>query len=1031
MAVINLKVKSDFAQASKDLKAFGNLSETEKKRIQKFQQAFTGDQIDKFIDKNRRAAAAIRATKGPLAATEAQSKALERQIQSLIKKGLDPQSESVQRLAKEYDKYTKEIEENTMATKFNEKASKAAGLALLGIAAGVGIAIGATTLMASEAEELQNKFSVVFGGIEKETESWINTYSDATAKGALETKEFLSSLQDIQTGYGASVESAAEFSKVTVGVTNDLVSFANVPFEQASAAIQSGLSGQFQALKSLGIGLNVAIIDQSNYAESLGKSWREMDNLQRREAILAGVLGQSRNAVGQAVDSWKDYDFTLGDAAQTSQSFANQQKEIPGLIQDIGSIIGTAFLPNATEMIIALNNGLEGFREFISTGTNLEDTLGVIAVVLSGVTAGLVAFILVSQGSAIVAAMSAAVAGLSAAFAFLAANPIILAVAGITAFVAGVIAFDNAEKRKSVDAMAEQFGNLAEAEDLAGAEADLFMQKLAHLSGRFDNILSSTDEWTGSTELIAGFVAEAAKEYEISEDAVREVFLAQEDLNKGVREELQLLDDIATKRQELAAQLSTQMDDRNGSSAESAALSAEVLRLARARRAAEAAAVEAAELEKQVALAKQYNDARSNVISILESEKSEYDKIQDKIEELQATPWATGELETDRLKAIEVLRGKQQAAIDAEIANAAKLQEEKLDRLNEYLDAASAAEDEARDAKAQKDADATQAQIEDAIKYAQEIVEIGENLSAYFAVQAQKELDSIQTNLEAAIWASNTRAELDMANSQRTFDTAKTLLEERQALELADMLSSQENKELTEAQKFLAAQSAIESESKAKADFLELQKSAEWQAVQERVALEEKQALELKAVQDKQAAEKIALEAARISEETRLEKAAFDEKARLEAIAAAKSRKILHDQAVFQKGVDLASAIVSTASGIAAAIPNPFLMALAGIAGGIQIATIASTPIPSAQTGTSPFGVTIPDSGATSRADQVGVVASPGETVRIDPRGEGGGGAIHVTVELAGQVVIDVIQQAVDSGDLRITTENIQRGISA
>ena len=57
-------------------------------------------------------------------------------------------------------------------------------------------------------------------------------------------------------------------------------------------------------------------------------------------------------------------------------------------------------------------------------------------------------------------------------------------------------------------------------------------------------------------------------------------------------------------------------------------------------------------------IADQYADSRKDVVDILEKEKTEVDKLLDQIAELQKTPWAKGQLETDRLNAIAALRNQ-------------------------------------------------------------------------------------------------------------------------------------------------------------------------------------------------------------------------------------------------------------------------------------------------------------------------------------------------------------------------------------
>jgi tape measure domain-containing protein len=80
-----------------------------------------------------------------------------------------------------------------------------------------------------------------------------------------------------------------------------------------------------------------------------------------------------------------------------------------------------------------------------------------------------------------------------------------------------------------------------------------------------------------------------------------------------------------------------------------------------------------------------------------------------------------------------------------------------------------------------------------------------------------------------------------------------------------------------------------------------------------------------------------------------------ERKAQLKAVAEKKyqkeSEKLKKRQARKDKALAIFNAIIATAAGIAKAVPNPGLMALAGIVGATQVATIAATPIPMANGG--------------------------------------------------------------------------------
>lgn len=211
----------------------------------------------------------------------------------------------------------------------------------------------------SALEELEAKFNTVFKGVETETRAWAENYAKTVNRGVIDTQEFMATIQDIQTGYGMATEEAAEFSKAVVGITNDLASFSNIPFEQAMQSVQSGLAQQFESLRQLGVGVSVEIINQGEYAEALGKTWLEMSNLERQQAILNEIVKQSPNALHQSITSWQQYNWQLGDAARTADSYANTSQGFAGTLRDTAAQLGDFLLPSMTSILSAGNSLLQ------------------------------------------------------------------------------------------------------------------------------------------------------------------------------------------------------------------------------------------------------------------------------------------------------------------------------------------------------------------------------------------------------------------------------------------------------------------------------------------------------------------------------------------------------------------------------------------------------------------------------------------------------------------------------------------------
>ncbi len=92
----------------------------------------------------------------------------------------------------------------------------------------------------------------------------------------------------------------------------------------------------------------------------------------------------------------------------------------------------------------------------------------------------------------------------------------------------------------------------------------------------------------------------------------------------------------------------------------------------RVRKENEKTAQEQERIEKERAKAakerieKEYNEARNLVLQTLDAEKSALDKIQEKYDELATHPWADGELENQRLAAMELLKEKMWEAAQVE-----------------------------------------------------------------------------------------------------------------------------------------------------------------------------------------------------------------------------------------------------------------------------------------------------------------------------------------------------------------------------
>lgn len=197
----------------------------------------------------------------------------------------------------------------------------------------------ALTELGRNGEEIMNKYNVVFEGMTKDADAWVESWAGAVGRSKVETKDLLASNTDLLEGFGMTKEEAFEMSKQIIETGTDLASFNNLQDDQAINAVSKAMLGEREALKSLGIALNQTELEK--FAEENGMVWKEMNKVEQATLTMNAIIAQSPNA--------------LGDAERSAESFTGQQKRLQGQLIDLGTEIGSIFLPYLTQIMVVLN----------------------------------------------------------------------------------------------------------------------------------------------------------------------------------------------------------------------------------------------------------------------------------------------------------------------------------------------------------------------------------------------------------------------------------------------------------------------------------------------------------------------------------------------------------------------------------------------------------------------------------------------------------------------------------------------------
>lgn len=194
---------------------------------------------------------------------------------------------------------------------------------------------------ASDFEETENKFNVVFKGMEGDAKEFASTLEKSYAMSITESRKFLGSVQDLLVPMGMARGEAGKMSFEIVKLAADLGSFNNMPTADVMENITAALTGEYEGMKKYGIILNETTIAQEAANLGYGTAKDQLTAAEKAQAAYSLMVKNSADA--------------LGDMERSSGSYANQLKALNAGIESFTTMLGQQLLPFATRFITILS----------------------------------------------------------------------------------------------------------------------------------------------------------------------------------------------------------------------------------------------------------------------------------------------------------------------------------------------------------------------------------------------------------------------------------------------------------------------------------------------------------------------------------------------------------------------------------------------------------------------------------------------------------------------------------------------------
>lgn len=240
---------------------------------------------------------------------------------------------------------------------------------------------------ASSINEIANVINVVFGEdiATNKIEGWAKTAIDNFGLTELQAKEFAGTMGSILSSNIKDDNLLTEMSTTLAALAGDIASFNNLDPEAAFLKLRSGMVGETEPLKDLGINMTVAALDAFALQQGIEKTTKEMSEAEKVMLRYAYILEHTSNQ--------------QGDFARTSNEYANTVRTREGVFKSFIATIASGFLPIMSVInkafinimrflepfFATISDGISTLFEWVAANEEVRDILIAVGIVIGGI----------------------------------------------------------------------------------------------------------------------------------------------------------------------------------------------------------------------------------------------------------------------------------------------------------------------------------------------------------------------------------------------------------------------------------------------------------------------------------------------------------------------------------------------------------------------------------------------------------------------------------------------------------------------
>lgn len=194
---------------------------------------------------------------------------------------------------------------------------------------------------ASDVEQMEQKFDVVFDNLSDSADEWADNLADSIGRSKNSIKTYLADSQNLFVGFGMARDAAMEMSEQLTKSAIDIASFSNLDDDTAIKAMTKAVMGESESAKTLGAVLNDTTRAAAMAELGYSGTYDSLDQLSKMQVNYTAIMQQSQDAIG--------------DAARSMDSYESKNRQLQAQLKDIKENVGKFILPYMTKGLEVLS----------------------------------------------------------------------------------------------------------------------------------------------------------------------------------------------------------------------------------------------------------------------------------------------------------------------------------------------------------------------------------------------------------------------------------------------------------------------------------------------------------------------------------------------------------------------------------------------------------------------------------------------------------------------------------------------------